>query len=233
MNYIKQYKSFFILPFLLFMLILFVCKQNKMPIDTNTNDELIPLEIGNYWVYEASSFFPNDTLVNFWKFGITGSTDILFQGEKIQVFYWVNIDYQTGIPAEIKYYYKNESDGLFIYGATCPTDTLVFKSLYLKYPVKIAEQWNHQTITILSSPNPLNECFAAGETLSIECIKTSHEFLTPVGRFNCYEFHYQIPQTSNKEKFLYFSPNIGFVGMIEKENNQIVHKWVLKEYQIL
>jgi len=111
-----------IIPFFIVtILILTNCHDNSTnPIDDSLNDTIIPLKVGNYWVYqsnEVGNINRRDTIMVTLKKQINGKDWYLF--------------------GEI--YVRNEKDGLWMIDPEAPNKTPV---LILKYPGKVGDQWN-------------------------------------------------------------------------------------------
>ena len=56
-------KSTLITIFLVLLLVIFSCSKNE-PTQPSEHGELIPLKVGNYWVYRIYIFDNNDNIIN-------------------------------------------------------------------------------------------------------------------------------------------------------------------------
>ena len=67
-----------------------------------------------------------------------------FYEDNIEMYCW---DWELPENApKLSYMYRNEEDGLNLFGAISENDTLCLNSLYLKYPVLKGDSWEFQNI---------------------------------------------------------------------------------------
>ena len=202
------------------------------------SDVIVPLAVGNYWEYIDSTFY-NDTLsvVDTSKLGITGEVNIEYQGNNYDVFYWnwFNTNTIPPQPEPNKWLIRNEADGLWEYGMLNDTDTLLLQNLNLKFPANIGDSWPIMVYIVRDTS------ISVGDTLTMKCLDTDEEYITPSGIFQCYVYQYQLGFLKSPEAnyilpfeeteivhnsqnvkpdtfsvLLYFAPNVGYVG---KEGN--------------
>jgi len=203
------------------------------------SDVIVPLAVGNYWEF-ADSTIIEDTLIfiDTSMVGITGKQNIEYQSNNYEVFYWNGFDMNTNPPEPqpMKWLIRNQSDGLWEYGMLNDTDTLLLQNLTLKFPANIGDSWPIMAYVITDTS------ISVGDTLTMECIDTDQEYITPAGTFNCYVYQYVSNNLSNLfERFtlpsfffkrfqsriatnftvkLFFSPNVGLVG--SESGNELV-----------
>ena len=218
------------------------------------SDVIVPLNVGNYWVFTDSTFL-NDSLivVDTSRVEITGKTIIEFQGNNYEVFFWnwFNMNSNPPQPEPLKWLVRNEPDGLWEYGMLNDMDTLLLKNLNLKFPANIGDSWPIMAYLIADTS------ITVSDTLIMECLDTDKEYITPCGTYQCYVYQYQwnfmdelfesfvCPfnfiehyfkiQSSLADTFkvrLFFSPNVGMVGY-ETELGPISTRRVLNSYDLI
>lgn len=208
-----------------------------------TGDVVYPLAIGNYWIYNDTTFVYGDTLVHQDRYDITGREIIQYVGEEWEVYH---IEYTSSTYPEWEYpinLYQNSSEGFWNFGYYSSYDTLIYPSLIYKYPIIVGSKWNHITTSNVSEQL---------DTLIYDCLSDDTVFTTPLGSFNCYVYHYSIPtsgrgglgicpnqkylttllkQTTNDtaQIYIYCTPGIGLIGG-ETYIDSLVSKSVLSEY---
>ena len=84
---------------------------------TITSASIVPLVVGNQWVYTDSTFSATAPVhVDSSKLGITGKISISFQSQSVEVFYWNWYDIRTNQAQDYKWLGRNESDGYYMFG---------------------------------------------------------------------------------------------------------------------
>ena len=224
---------------LLLLLLLISCsKDNKFIPDVQYTNRILPLAIGNYWVYTDSVFTIGQTAtVDTTKFGITGYRHITYNNQRETVYYWNWYNMPEDIPQRRRNLVRNEEDGLMYYGQVIGSAvSTINRSLFIKYPVVVGNEWP----------------FTGG--YSIENISVSTLFETPVGVFDCYVYSVTPPYSNrghegsniqslvhetferseyaNLPQELYYSPEVGYVGMIVRNEGTIVYKKTLIDYYV-
>ena len=210
---------------------------------------ICPLVIGNFWVYVDSTVGAYSLQVDTSRLEITGKTTIMSKDQIVEVFLWNWFDNATKKPEDWKWLNRNEKDGLWTYGILSSTDTLLAKTLDIMYPIELNESWK----CVL-----LYENFKVSDTLTVTCVATEDQFITPAGIFKCHVYHYEIPsaysfqrvfqkygfpfetlmptlkshQLHRDEFFLFLVPNVGYVGLFETINGVLVWKKTLVDYQV-
>ena len=101
--------------------------------------ELVPLAVGNYWAYELTHYIDgqvNQSVTGSGKVEFTEEISIDYAGQSYRVTPW-NWFIETGMhPADYKYLLWRGDDGIYSLGGISSADTVLHKSLYLKYPVQ-------------------------------------------------------------------------------------------------
>ncbi|MFZ5980019.1 MAG: BACON domain-containing protein [Candidatus Zixiibacteriota bacterium] len=194
---------------------------------------ICPLAVGNYWNFDDSS-----------RLEITGQTMITYAEQTYQVYFW---EWVTDNPYyRYRYLVRNESDGLWsigeIYYDSTTVDTILYRTMLLKYPVTVGEKWI------------VNE---GGYSYEMECVSLNENLSTPAGTFPCVVYKegdiityggekntYRSPLFSNRstlsynknieeaELFIYFSPGVGYVGALEKDNEIVNEIFLLTSYHL-
>jgi hypothetical protein len=166
------------------------------------SDVIVPLNVGNYWVFTDSTFL-NDSLivVDTSRVEITGKTIIEFQGNNYEVFFWNWFDMNSNPPQPEpqKWLIRNEPDGVWEYGMLNDADTLLLQNLALKFPANIGDSWPIISYTINDTS------ISVRDTLMMACINTDQEFITQIGFFQCYVYQYEWVFLKSSEVNFFYS----------------------------
>ena len=218
------------LSIILFLLFFFVCNSDN-PTNPSGNNLIMPLSVGNHWTYIDSTFYDNIPKSDTSKTGIIGEMTIQHNNETHNVYFFNNYNKETGEPDISNWLIKNEKNGIWEYGIMTSKDTLIVPNLAIKYPVSIGDTWKRYVYSIGYYIEEDNQVI---DTLDVKCISANEELKTFSGIYNCYVYHYCTPTASSADIYLYFSENIGQVGMIikGKENGKITFKRLLLSYQL-
>jgi hypothetical protein len=213
-------------------------KDNGFVPEIQFTDSIMPLAVGNYWIYTDSTFVTHyPAFVDTTKIGITGYRNIKYDEEQITVYYWNWFNMPENVPQQRKNMVRNEEEGLIYYGQVVGSSVSpISRSLFIKYPVSVGEEWP----------------YSSGYTL--ESISEAAPFTTPLGTFDCYVYllvppsrggtghadiisHFDIGgQRSDFEglpRELYYVPEVGYVGMIIREEGQVVYRKTLVDYHVI
>jgi hypothetical protein len=179
------------------------------------HDTIMPLAVGNYWVFADTTFQDPYLISETSKISISGYSNIKYNSESFPVYHWNWYDMPEDVPQQRKNLVRNEAEGLFYYGQKIGSSlSEIDRKMFIKFPVNPAAEWN----------------YTGG--LTIKCLSTSTLFPTPLGDIECYVYEL-IPDTregyrimsallgydfdtaerDNEETLLYYSPEIGYVGM--------------------
>ncbi len=215
---------------LIIMLLMFVgCDHTTEPTPIN---ELRPLAVGNYWRYISWNISPDltDTLIveiiNELPLGYNGTNFDAF----VETGYFVNSE-----PASWLWIYDNASDGLYFFGGVSPTDTLIVKELWRKYPGQAGESW---LVSLMIYRSLTTFKFEIADTQKVDLIATNEPFETPLGNLRCYVYRYPYPVSDDVfpewDAFEYYAPGIGLVGMVVKSrlDGRLLGQRVLYDYRV-
>ncbi len=186
--------------------------------------ELVPLQVGNYWVYNVYDSLGEP--VGQQTLGITGSQMITHSGTTYEVLHW-NWYEDLNTPSSSYILVRNGEEGLWAMGYYDSfNDTLVVDpQLAAKYPAAIGDSWSYVDVEF-------------GETYIYECVSTDQTISTPAGSFSCYVYSESFPAVSVQPDgnphsllypvqpkaqrypqraqfeviYVYFSPEVGYVG---------------------
>lgn len=209
------------------------CEKEENPVDPGERktDVVMPLAVGNYWSYTDSIFNTNGGFIarDSSRLVITGSASVQAQGAPAEVYFWNWMNLRTGVADDWKWLTRNEPDGRYMYGGVSSKGTTVLgKYLAEKFPVTAGTTW--QRVNIVARQD---STFALGDTVQMRCNSVDEPFPTPAGSFKCIVYYYQ--QTSGtavRETWLYFAPNVGYVGLVGRLNGITTFRKSLSAYQI-
>lgn len=218
---------------LLFIISLVGCSKNDNPVssdNTHVNSgDILPLAVGNEWIYIDEYFSANGSPENTdtVKLGITGKTNITYQGKSVEVFYWNW--YYGDQPDELKMLCRNEEDGCYSYGLQRGDNKLLLqKSLWLKYPVTVGDSWKMFSYAITDSS------MSIADTVTYSCRSVNEKFNTLKGEMECYGYYSRTNDHEGHkyEQFTYFAKNVGYVGFVYKIDDVVREKYTLLSYSL-
>lgn len=195
-------------------------------------NELIPLAVGNYWVYEQWYLDPTwlDTVRN----EVLNVQNIIVENTKVHAYgaYRFRYDTRPRDDALISLA-ANGPEGYYSLGSRTPTDSLykLSQGLYYKYPASIGDTWEYTN----SHYNAETGKFSLGSTRTIEFIDTAKIVETPAGTFeNCYVYsHWDWSDTSMFIHYIYVKPMVGIVGIDTYDiEDEFVGQQRLLEYEL-
>ncbi len=200
---------------------------SKNPVDSDTEDVLMPLTAGNYWASQQLSL--PEGLADSAIVTITGDTLVQIDNTAyraaIQSFTYP-ID---GTPSDLRWLYWNGTDGLYLMGGISSTDTLVHKMLLYKYPAQEGDSWEIQRLLYSYYTQ---EYEIEDTTTTYTCVATDEEFNTPAGTFICYVYHHRITiweepglPIEDWDYYEYYAPNVGRVGTLIRSGLDGRLKW--------
>jgi len=215
--------------------------NNNLPAE---KDEILPLEVGNRWRYVVEDFDPQgkDVAIDTTQLEISGKRLFDIDNNSEELFYWQWRNLDTGNYETTKWLKANQSDGAWLYGVIheAEKDTLLYPSLHIKYPVLSGDIWY-----VKNSENKFDE---------YSCTKTEYNLNTFYGDVKCNEYHYQnisrgsitrdfiefynLPEalfslkkdTTIYDFKLYYSPNIGYVGLKVYVNGELKYQQLLLDF---
>lgn len=223
-----------VISFILISISIVTCEY---PTESLENSVLQPVTVGNYWYYKIYQYSSGEIL--------PGLTDSLL--ETIDEEITVDIEgktYKGGVQSrrfgknsyeEARWIYANLNDGLYYLGGVAEKDTILFKSLYLKYPVKQGQTWQ---LPYVYYHRGKEQFVFTDSTTEYTCLSTKKTFSTEAGEFNCIVYHFREKPAEDVlaywEYYLYYSPGIGLVGVEIKSSydKRMITKVVLKDYKI-
>jgi len=203
-----------------FSLFLISCHNStEPPIDEN-NEPLIPLAVGNYWVYQQYTLNNDGSILYAEKllsgFKISDTLSVTLNGEKQITFQCSRCDSSanwTSSEARLIYIGK---DGIYYSGIT-DNDTLKlsFNDLMFKYPATKGEETLAHTFYYEIFGNPENIPDSIVTTYT--CVSTDSLFSTPVGNFRCTVYKIKLMLDAVfylGDVYYFFRPGVGLVGTI-------------------
>ena len=191
----------------IFIIIIFSSiKCNNSAPTTPKQDEISfwPLTVGNKWCFQSYCIKDNNKYnVDSTVFTIINERNISFQNQSVLV-----NEIQLSRNNDINYI-KQEDDGIYFYGIVTPSDTLIFKNLFLKYPCSKGERWKYKIYGIT-----LENKIYLSDSIDVQCINTNVNINTFYGGYTCYEYFFQtINERDNFTEIFdfhwYISPSIG------------------------
>lgn len=223
---------------LYFIIFIIGCNKDNNPVGSDLIEisVIMPLKVGNKWIYSNSTFSKNDSLISVdtIQLCITGKSTILFNGDSLDVYYWNWIDKVTNVPNDYKWLVCNESDGLFFYGLKYLDSSFVLgRNLMYKYPVTTGESWDAEIYSPQLDGDGNFLGIATPFKILMICYSTDEGYKTVFGEMDCIVNHYQLfPRIGNFDYYFYFKENVGYVGYIEKFHGIVIKKRLLRSYEL-
>jgi len=196
-------------------------------------NELIPLEVGNYWVYEQWYLDPSfkDTV----REEVIGKRRIVAEDIIVDAFESVRFRYDTRPADDARLPLKaNGSNGHFFLGGWANVDSLYINNRRYKYPAEVGDSWESRQILFDTEKKE----YKIGNTRTIELIATNKTVMTSAGVFeNCYVYkHQDYKDLFPYFQFIYIKPGIGIVGGETKatidDSTYFAGKYTLREFQV-
>lgn len=173
--------------------------------------ELMPMQVGSFWVYQAWRPDPPETL----KAEITRKVSVSIDGVTYEASAYLLPYPVNGPRPPFEWLYWNGPDGLYWLGGISKTDTLLYKALLFKYPVQGGESWN----VIRINYDDANQRFYFFDTLAVSLVSKDEPIETPAGEFKCYVYKYSKRSAfdvyENWDYYHYFTPGIGRAAYIQ------------------
>ena len=188
--------------------------------DPEENDEkvIMPLSVGNEWIYEISyvsyNFHTGPDTMSFYTNNYPDTSEQKVLNKKIietQIgfveVYAVGTDYWSDLK-----FYSNTCIGLVQYRWDNQNEIYYASNLLAKYPADIGDTWQYDG------------------NQACQCISTNEKLKTPAGTFKCYVYEVVDESASdNNHKRFYYAPNIGLIAYIWHSEIYISND---KEYEI-
>jgi hypothetical protein len=146
------------------------CNQSNSPVNTTQSDVLIPLKVGNIWIYQGNFV---DTLKSNLLDTIYVKQDTVINGEIW--FYCYNVGILTLM--------TNRNDGVY-FMRTDTNNNLIIKMCY-KYPANIGDEWTFD----INAPSTKITLLSKNDTTTIKgskfiCYKYQWDFNASIPNLN-------------------------------------------------
>ncbi len=238
----KTMKNVKIISFALITQILACCNGNSFLPEPITYNPLIPLGVGNYWLYRGYTLNPDDGSVIFpdqYRFGfiIHNPSEQIINGEK-RTYYQMSFsaenlkpldDSQYSLYGGSKLVYQTKNGFYFTGIVRKDTIVMTFSDLIFPNPAIKGESVNGHVFYYNNSGNTSNVPYEA--TTKYTCVSTDSLFTTPLGDFRCivYKMAWQDFEPLFRDEVYYFiKPGIGIIGMVN-----MVYHYSLKKYRYI
>ncbi|MGB2868591.1 MAG: hypothetical protein WBD36_09080 [Bacteroidota bacterium] len=204
------------------------CKKDNNPVANNTPSYIIPLAVGNQWDYVDSLF--NSTggflRVDSSSLRIVGKTTVQYQSQSQDVYYWNWLNNLTKQPSASSWLTANESDGNYGIGGISSKGTFVLaRTLWAKYPSNVGDSWQRANISLNG-----DSTFSISDTSTVTVLAVNEVFPTRTGNLTCYVYNYQREGTVSTS--VYYSIDIGYVGVIVRSNGYVTFKKTLRSFKL-
>lgn len=212
------------------LLCLFTNCSNSNEDGSSSSDAILPLGVGYSWTYIDSSFNSDGSFhrADSSRLTITGTTSISVKNKSVRVYDWTWFDFEANAYANDKWLITNEN-GFTLYGVRDTDSTYLWDpDLSFKYPVSANESWTHINYIITMDANDAIEEIEK-DTVHTTCSSTASDFRTGIGTLKCHEYS---ETTDGYEISYFFALNKGLVGMIQKKNNVVLQKKMLRSYSL-
>lgn len=171
--------------------------------------ELIPLEVGNYWVYEQWYLDPSnkDTV----REEIIGTRRIIAEDIMVDAFESVRFRYDSQPADDALIALKaNGQDGHYFLGGWTDIDSLYINNRRYAYPAEAGDTLSSRQILFDTETKE----YKIGSTRTIELMETNRTITTPAGVFeNCYVYRHQdYNRLFPYYQYIYVKPGTGIVG---------------------
>lgn len=228
---------------ILFFLISIVTSCDEQT-DSTVSGVIMPLKVGNYWTFVDSSFDDAGLFIeaDTSTLSITGKKTIEYGGTSYEVFLWTWVTYGS----DHSWLAANSAGGLYIFGGTSAKgDFILTKSLSIKYPAEIGDEWAEYNVSYSS----MDSSFFISDTTVTTCSSLDAAFASPIGNLSCYTYEYSEDFGVSKvfsgfrgthaglmkgnaitTVTLFYIPDIGYVGLTDETGGVITHKKTIIEY---
>jgi hypothetical protein len=215
-----------VLFFFLLIIAVSSCSDSGTAVVGNKTVEILPLAIGNQWIYSVQPYDVNGSFYSPWEGGRTVLADTMIDGEK-----WFTWD-----STDVRHFWINHSDGFYLYPATWSDGSSIKKTkqLYYKYPGTVGD-----------APPYLRTKYTDHSSYdTYEIVSTDSLFTTPAGDFHCYVYefysysedsatHTKTKEASKYKYFYFYAPGVGLVGWDNYATNPTTKEFYLSEHTVL
>ncbi|MEW6509286.1 MAG: hypothetical protein AB1432_16260 [Bacteroidota bacterium] len=244
-------KFFMITHFILLTFIMISCKDNSVDPLPVKYDPLIPLSVGNYWLYQGYYLY-DDGSVNFpqdYKYGfIVSEPPLQLNDRKDTQYYQVSycgedlkpIDDSNWLLYGGSKLVHQDNNGFYYAGIVRKdTVTMTFSDLIFPYPTKEGKSTSGHVFYYSTLGNYSN--VPDDVITQYTCVSTDSLFSTPFGDFRCivYKMAYQDFEPLFRDDVYYFiKPGLGIVGIVQmvyhysSNKYSYLNKHVLTQYKI-
>ena len=226
----------------LFLVVLAVCLLvgcSKNDENNDINDDslkvIMPLGVGYTWNYIDSTFTSAGKVesVDSSRLGITG-----YINDSIKAYLWNWYDFESKKYDDAPWLVNTNDKGFILYGFTY-NNVRYFNNnknnyLYFIYPVNLNDKWTAFDMDYVVDESN-KKVTIHSDTINCVCSSISKKLHTKAGDFDCYI--YTSSKTNSEgnviEQSMYFAPNVGYVGGIQKKNGNVFYKKILKSYSLV
>lgn len=175
--------------------------------------ELIPLAVGNYWVYDMWYNEPTwrDTIRN----EVFSMHNVIVENTKVRAYgtylFSLNTPPEEDTLISLS---ANGSEGYYVIGFEAPLDSLnklAEGGLRYKYPANPGDAWEHTTIVY----NVIEQKLRIGETRTVTLVDTTKTVETEADIFeNCFVYIFQDFRIATLlYHHIYIKPKVGIIGV--------------------
>ena len=171
------------------------CGGGHSSVEPTDKDVIVPLEVGNQWVYRATPFpgaaaRPGDTITVIGEDSIGGTSWHAVRLSDVSSF--------TGVPTII--HWSNRADGLWARVESEP-GRLLYESLFAKFPAKVGDRYEIPWIGV-------------GITVVVTVESVGDTICVPAGTFEVNAYSFSVNPDRYGGERDYFSPGIGLVKKV-------------------
>ena len=196
------------------------CHTGTEPPVNDNSGPLIPLAIGNYWIYQSYTLNADGSVLFVEKdlagYKITDTLSVSLNGDKKKTFQYAMCDSSRNLKTSDTRLIYSGKDGLYYAGITdSGIVKMSFVDLMFKYPVNKSDETLAHTFYYDPYGNPENVPDSIVTTYT--CVSTDSLFNTPVGNFKCvvYKLKLMLDDVFYLGDVYYFiKPGLGLVGIV-------------------
>jgi hypothetical protein len=244
----KSFPFLFILIYAFFQLNHFGCHS---PVEPTQTQELIPLAVGNEWLYHRWYAVP--TIVDTMREVVLNDYNITLGDNTYTVYgyqrFHHTVEYESEAPKEkilskdnmYDFYSLYESDkfvipyqwlrantehGVYSFGGISQTDTLFLKNIHYKYPGSVGDEWEYPEIAY----HFIEQEFSIGDTRTFELVGMNDKFESDIADYDgCYVYRWSEMGTYPPGPiywwyhYAYIKPGIGVVAVHTRDVDNPEH----------
>ena len=209
-------------------------KDEKRVAEIQYQDRIMPLAVDNYWLFDDVTYDSPYEWEEVSKIGISGFRSVTYDSIPTTVYYWNWYDMPQDRPQERKNLVRNEDEGLFYYGQQIGSAiSEIRRLLFIKYPVSEGEEWvyaDDASIRSVSVSTVIETPLGDLDCLVYEIIPVSEEGRSFIAtQFGINRKFYQRNEIIT---YLYYKPEVGYVGMDIYEGEELIFKRRLSDYYV-